>query len=147
MKYLLPILIVIATIIVPSKSVEARTVAKESINGYTISVSQHRGKTICKWNGKRIHSYRFHGKVKVVPERKLTEKMLLRRKGKMLYIERIVGKVINNRLDGRTSEGYYISYKSLCGKVVKGDVIVTYCIYNPFTRWIDDIDERYDIIL
>lgn len=147
MKYLLTIFVVIATILAPSKSVEAKTVAKESINGYTISVSQHRGKTVCKWNGKRIHSYRFRGKVKIVPERKLTEKMLLRRKGKTLYIERIVGKVINNRLDGRTSEGHYISYRSLRGKVTKGDVIVTYCIYNPFTRWIDDIDERYDIIL
>lgn len=130
-----------------SLTAEAKTVAKEKINGYSISVEQRGRKTVIKWNGKKIHSYRFKGKVKIVPERKLTEKMLLRRKNKTLYIERIIGKVINNRLDGETTEGHYMCYKSLKGKVHKGDVVITYCVYNPFTRWIDDIDERYDIIL
>lgn len=132
--------------IILSFTAEAKTVAKEGINGYSISVEQYNGKTVVKWNGRKIRSYKFNGKVKIVPERKLTEKMLLRRKNKTLYIERIVGKVINNRLDGRTSGGHHISYRSLRGKVAKGDVVITYCVYNPFTRWIDDIDERYDIV-
>lgn len=141
------LLMVMIMVVIFTSNVEAKTVAKESTSNYSISVIQHKGRTVVKWNGKKIHSYKFRGKVKIISERKLTEKMLLRRKGKTLYIERIVGKVINNRLDGRTSEGHYISYRSLRGKVAKGDVIVTYCIYNPFTRWIDDISERYDVIL
>ena len=139
-------MVFILTIIL-SFTAEAKTVTKEQINGYSISVTQSKGKTVVKWNGRKIRSYKFKGKVKIVSERKLTEKMLLRRKSKTLYIERIIGKVINNRLDGETTEGHYMCYKSLKDKVHKGDVVITYCVYNPFTRWIDDIDERYDIIL
>ena len=142
-RFLLMVMIMVAIF---TSNIEAKTVAKESINNYSISVVQHKGRTVVKWNGKKIHSYKFRGKVKIISERKLTEKMLLRRKGKTLYIERIIGKVINDRLDGRTTENHYMCYKSLKGKVHKGDVVITYCIYNPFTRWIDDIDERYDVI-
>ena len=28
----------------------------------------------------------------------------------------------------------------------KGDVIVTYCVYNPYTNWDDDVIERWDFI-
>lgn len=147
MRKTLLALIVTVLLLINSDVVMAKTVAKERVNGYTISVTQSKQKTTVKWNGKKIHSYKFRGKTKIVSERKLTEKMLLRRKNKTLYIERIIGKVVNNRLDGETTEGHYMSYRCLRGKAHKGDVIITYCIYNPFTKWIDDIDERYDIIL
>lgn len=125
----------------------ARTVATETINGYTIRITQHGDTTKIKWCGKTYRKYHFQGKVRIVSEGKLTARKLWKRKGKTLYIERIVGRVINNRLDGVSSNGGYISYQCLKGKVKKGNTIVTYCVYNPFTRWIDDVNDRFDIIL
>lgn len=142
----IPLLLTIIILCFTSPAM-ANTVARESVGGYTIAVTQRNGKTAVKWNGRIIRRYSFHGRVRFVSEGKLTAKMLRKRKGKTLYIERIVGKVTNNRMDGETSCGYYISYKSLKGKAHNGDTIITYCVYNPFTRWTDDVDERYDIIL
>lgn len=103
--------------------------------------------TKLKWKNKVIRWYDFSGKIKIVPEKKLTDRMLISRKNKTLYIEKITGVVVNNRLDGRTSAGNYISYSSLKGKVKKGSHIITYCVYSPYTRWTDDIDEIYHIII
>ena len=125
----------------------AKTVATESIGGYTIRITQRGDETKVKWCGKTYRKYHFRGKVKIVSEGRLTARMLRKRKGNVLYIERIIGTVINDHLDGRTTENHYINYRCLKGKVHKGDAVVTYCIYNPFTRWIDDISDRFDIIL
>ena len=122
---------------------DAKVMAKERY----LTVTQSRDGTKVKWMGKTIRWYDFNGKVKLVNGNQLTEKNLIKRKNKVLYIERIVGRVVNKRLDGKTSDGYYISYKSLKGKAHKGNVVITYCVYNPYTHWIDDIDERYDIII
>lgn len=121
----------------------AKVVAKERY----LTVTQTKAGTKVRWMGRIIRWYDFHGKVKIVNGNQLTEKKLIKRKNKVLYIERIVGKVINNRLDGRTTDGYYISYRCMKGKAHKGNVIITYCVYNPYTHWVDDIDERYDIII
>ena len=141
------ILILVLTTVMLAAPVKAKVVAKETINGYTISVHQNGNRTTVKWNGKTIHSYKFKGKVKIVSEKKLTYKALMHRKGKVLYIERIHGTVVNKKLDGETTADEYICYSRLKGKVKPGDEVVTYCIYNPFNNWIDDIDERYDIII
>jgi len=124
----------------------AKTVAKDTVNGYTIKVTQSKGKTKIYWNGKKIRQYRFAGKVKIVDERKLTAKKLINRKNKVLYIEKCTGVVTDRKLNGRRKLGY-ISYRSLKGKVRKGDYVVTYLVYNPHTSWIDDIAERYDVPL
>lgn len=126
---------------------QAKTVARETVGGYTINATQSRNVTKIKWCGKTYRKYYFKGRVKIVSEGRLTAKMLKSRKGKTLYIERIVGVVINETLDGRSTNGGYISYRCLKGKVHKGDTVVTYCVYNPYTRWIDDISDRFDIIL
>ena len=84
---------------------------------------------------------------------KLTEKMLTHRNNKkrhIMYIERIVGRVTDNKKNGKilnppVDGGYYISYKSVKG-ARKGDLIVTYCVYNPYTNWDDDVIERWDFI-
>lgn len=126
---------------------QAKTVARETIGGYTISATQSRNVTKVKWCGKTYRKYHFKGEVRIVSEGRLTTKMLRKRKGKVLYIERIIGTVVNDHLDGRTTENHYISYRCLKGKAHKGDTVVTYCVYNPYTRWIDDISDRFDIIL
>ncbi len=136
------IMILVAMMMMFTTTVSAKTVIKEN----RLTVIQGKFGTKVKWMGKTIHWYDFNGKVKLVPERKLTIRMLEKRKNRILYIERIKGTVVNNRLDGRTVNGRYISYRSLKGKVRKGDIITTYCIYNPYTHWFDDIDERYDVI-
>lgn len=90
---------------------------------------------------------------KVIDCNKLTEKMLTHRSNKkrhIMYIERIIGKVTDNAKNGTVLNppvdgGYYISYASVKG-ARKGDVIITYCVYNPYTNWDDDVIERWDFI-
>lgn len=74
--------------------------------------------------------------------------MLLARKAKrIVYVERIVGKVVNSNMDGLTTNGHYMSYRSLRGYAKKGDEVVTYCVYNPFSKAIDDVIDRFDVVL
>lgn len=90
---------------------------------------------------------------KVIDCDKLTEKMLTHRNSKkhhIMYIERIIGKVTDNEKNGTVLNppedgGYYISYASVDG-ARKGDLIITYCVYNPYTNWDDDVIERWDFI-
>lgn len=90
---------------------------------------------------------------KVIDCDKLTEKMLTHRSSKkhhIMYIERIVGRVTDNKKNGKVLNppkdgGYYISYKSVKGART-GDLIITYCVYNPYTNWDDDVIERWDFI-
>lgn len=91
--------------------------------------------------------------VKVIDCDKLTEKMLTHRSSKkhhIMYIERIVGRVTDNKKNGKVLNppkdgGYYISYASVKG-ARKGDLIVTYCVYNPYSNYDDDVIERWDFI-
>lgn len=89
--------------------------------------------------------------VKVIDCNDLTEEMLTTRaEHNIMYIERIYGIVTDNKKNGKVLNtpvdgGYYISYASVKG-ARKGDVIVTYCIYNPYTNWDDDVIERWDFI-
>ena len=84
---------------------------------------------------------------------KLTEKMLTHRSNKkrhIMYIERIVGRVTDNKKNGKVlnppkNGGYYISYRSV-KNARKGDLVITYCVYNPFSNYDDDVIERWDFI-
>lgn len=89
--------------------------------------------------------------VKVIDCNDLTEEMLTTRTERnIMYIERIIGKVTDNEKNGKVLNppvdgGYYISYASVKG-ARKGDVIITYCVYNPFSNYDDDVIERWDFI-
>lgn len=89
--------------------------------------------------------------VEVIDCNDLTLEMLTSRKERnIMYIERIIGKVIDNKKNGKVLNppvdgGYYISYASV-EDARKGDVIITYCVYNPYTNWDDDVIERWDFI-
>lgn len=84
---------------------------------------------------------------------KLTEKMLTHRSSKkrhIMYIERIVGCVTDNEKNGKVLNppvdgGYYISYASVDDAEI-GDTIITYCVYNPYSNYDDDVIERWDFI-
>ena len=89
--------------------------------------------------------------VKVIDCNDLTEEMLTTRADhNIMYIERIIGKVTDNAKNGKVLNppvdgGYYISYANV-KNARKGDLIITYCVYNPYTNWDDDIIERWDFI-
>lgn len=89
--------------------------------------------------------------VKVIDCNDLTEKMLITRADhNVMYIERIIGKVTDNEKNGTVLNppedgGYYISYASV-KEARKGDLVITYCVYNPYTNWDDDVIERWDFI-
>ena len=90
---------------------------------------------------------------KVIDCDKLTEKMLTHRSNKkchIMYIERIIGKVTDNEKNGTVLNppvdgGYYISYASV-EDARKGDLVITYCVYNPYSNYDDDVIERWDFI-
>ena len=90
---------------------------------------------------------------RVIDSNDLTENMLTHRSSKkrhIMYIERIIGKVTDNKKNGKVlnpskDSGCYISYKSVKG-ARKGDLIVTYCVYNPYSNYDDDVIERWDFI-
>ena len=89
--------------------------------------------------------------VKVIDCNDLTEEMLTTRADhNVMYIERIYGIVTDNEKNGKVLNppedgGYYISYASVAD-ARKGDIIVTYCVYNPYSNWDDDVIERWDFI-
>lgn len=74
---------------------------------------------------------------------------LVNRNGNIV-IEKIIGLVLNDDGDGKIlnteSEYDYISYNRVEGAKA-GDIILTYCIYNPDTAYEDDILERFDYII
>lgn len=89
--------------------------------------------------------------VKVIDCNDLTEKMLTTRADhNIMYIERIYGIVTDNEKNGKVLNppedgGYYISYTSVEDAEI-GDTIITYCVYNPFSNYDDDVIERWDFI-
>lgn len=90
---------------------------------------------------------------KVIDCDRLTENMLVHRSNKkqhIMYIERIVGRVTDNKGNGKVLNppkdgGYYISYASVKG-ARKGDLVITYCVYNPYSNFDDDVIERWDFV-
>ena len=79
------------------------------------------------------------------------DELITRQDRSALVIERMVGVVLNDAGDGRvlnTTDDYYnyISYSSVPGART-GDIVVTYCFYNPENDVEDDIIERYDTII
>lgn len=67
-----------------------------------------------------------------------------------IIVEKIVGICLNDEGNGRIlnteTEFNYISYASVAD-VQKGDVVLTYEIYNPETNLEDDIIERFDYVI
>lgn len=89
--------------------------------------------------------------VKVIDCNDLTEEMLTSRKEhNIMYIERIIGVVTDNNGNGKILNppedgGYYINYDRV-EDARKGDLVITYCVYNPFSNYDDDVIERWDFI-
>ena len=80
--------------------------------------------------------------VKVVKSEKLTAGTLEHRKGKYILVEVVKGKCLNAKGDGKTSDGYYISYSRVKGHK-RGAKYTTYCVYAD-NNYIDDVAIRAD---
>lgn len=96
--------------------------------------------------------------IEIYDTAELTPQIMANRNGKII-IEKIIGKVINHKLDGEILNcnaeqggytnkdgGNYINYEQV-DEAKKGDVILTYYIYNPFTNAQDDVCIRLDFII
>ncbi len=86
-------------------------------------------------------------KLKAIDSSKLTYKMITNRKNRVI-LERCIGKVKNKNKDGKvlnTNEGNYISYKGV--KCKKGDIIVSYLLWNPENDRNDDVVARWDFVI
>lgn len=87
-------------------------------------------------------------KIKFVNSNKLTYKKLVnRKKDRVIYVEVITGFVMNEYGDGLTREGYYISYEGIDSSLKPGSCIRSYCVYNPFNNYEDDIIFRTDRLI
>ena len=81
----------------------------------------------------------------------LTEEILIHRNGSII-IERCVGICRDDEGHGRLINGKdynYISYNNpwVLTDISAGDLVVTYCVYNPENNAPDDIIERYDFVV
>lgn len=96
--------------------------------------------------------------LKIYDTNDLTPQVMANRNGKII-VEKIVGRVTNDKLDGEILNcnaeeggytnkdgGNYISYERVEG-AKKGDKILTYYIYSPFTNEQDDVLTRLDFII
>lgn len=81
-------------------------------------------------------------KVRIIKSEKLNYEKLYGRYNKFILVEKVRGKCINRNGDGKTSDGYYISYKGVRGHR-KGRKYTTYCIYAN-NQAEDDIIARVD---
>lgn len=146
------IITLILVLAIPGK-VQAATKSFGVMTAKTVKTKKGNYKVKVYWKGERIATYKFQEKpkVKFIYTDMLDYEMLTERKEKnILYIEINYGTCLNANGDGKidTIDSYYnyISYRSMEG-VKAGDRIITYCIYNPYTTWYDDIAERYDDFL
>ena len=139
MKKTITIIITLMIIIISTAGVNAdsgiASNTRKAGNGYVTTIRIN-GKTARVKTTKRL-------KVKVINSKKLTTNKITRRAGKYILIEKINGKCINKRGDGRTADGYYISYKRVKGHR-KGAKYTTYLIYAD-NAIEDDITARIDI--
>lgn len=86
----------------------------------------------------------------------LTAEILQNRVGcGYVVVEKVIGICTNGKGDGKilnTKKSGYINYHrthdySTGKRVKKGDVVLTYLIYNPNSNLIDDVVERIDYII
>lgn len=87
---------------------------------------------------------------KIYSVNELTDDMLVDRNGKII-IEEIIGEVTSVDGDGRilncADPNYnYISYRRV-DNITVGDTIKTYCVYNPFSDYEDDVVMRFDFVV
>lgn len=82
-------------------------------------------------------------------DRKFLPNALIENRSKLglIIVERDIGVVLNEIGDGMDTSGYYLFYGGHVHGFQVGDVIETYCIYDPNNDYIDGIEGRCDYIV
>jgi len=143
------VLVIMVAVFINGTVTHAKTLAKDSVNGYTIKAVYYNGKTRICWNGKTYSTYNGKYKVRIINERDFTyEKKIRRKNDRIIYIEKVTGKCVKNNYwkDGESYYGY-ISYRCLGNKVHRGDKIITYFVWDPTSNSPDGCDDRFDVPL
>ena len=92
-----------------------------------------------------IEFYRDFDFLQEYEAEELTADILNNRNGSLI-IEKCIGRVTSENGDGEILNGNgYISYAGINAK--KGNVILTYFVYNPDSNFEDDIISRFDYII
>lgn len=88
-----------------------------------------------------VPTYAKEIKTVVIQETKLTDKMLATRKQKRIqYIEVQKVKVTNAKKKfGICRLGTKIDLSFVKGKLHKGDIVINYLVWNPYTNYEDDV--------
>lgn len=146
------VMVIIMAVIINANVTHAKTVFKDGVNGYTLTVNHYRGKTIIRWNGKKYRTYRGYLKVEMIDGAELYKNnkkynKLVHRKNKKIIIEKCHGYCNRNDYykSGTIDGGDYIAYRCLGNKVKPGDEIYTWFVFNPRSNYDDDRDCRFDV--
>lgn len=112
---------------------------------FTISINTNANNAIKFYSN--ITKKATNNYIRILQTDKVTNKVLTRRKDNYIVIEVTIGKVLNNRKDGKVlntkNKIYnYISYRGIKG-IKKNDKVVTISIYAN-TNGEDDIVIRFD---
>ena len=149
-KKVIILVLAIATLsTVAPHQVEAKTTVKTYYSmRIATRMSKGKYKVSVFWKNHKYNEYTFTQmpKIKFISINRLTyDKLVNRKKSNTLYIEVSIGKQINRYGDGKILNACdphynYIRYHGFH----KGDIIRTYCIFNPYNNWEDDIIDRFD---
>lgn len=128
--------------------VAAVIVAKDILQNYDVEY----GKTALVTEENRVEFYTGIADsvdpVEIVPTNELTDDVWENSGGKIL-IEKCIGEVLDEEKNGRiinaNAWGDYISYEGVDCEF--GDVVLTYFVYGPDSKDIDDIVARYDYVI
>jgi hypothetical protein len=146
--------LIIATLMTPfypatAKTVTQRTTVK-TYHSMKVVPRMNKGKFKVSifWKNHKYNEYTFtrKPKIKFISINRLSyEQLVSRKKTNTLYIELSTGRQLNKRGDGKILNApdphyNYIRYHGFH----KDDIIRTYCIYNPYNNWEDDIIDRFD---
>ena len=96
--------------------------------------------------------------IEIYDTSELTHDIMFNRNGKII-VEKVIGEVVNDNFDGKIlnagtdyenytnkNDSLYINYERVEG-AKEGDIILTYFIYNPFTKAQDDVMTRLDFVI
>lgn len=152
-KLVTVVILLLALAVEPAYAGAVPHKGRAEMNYTIVSVGKKYVTTFYDKNGEYLVEYTTRWKPKVKffnTENYDYDKVTRRTKDHVIYVEVMVGKVVNKKRDGRllnTLPPYnYISYKFTKG-ARKGNTVRTYCIYEPWNNYDDGVDFRLDYIV
>ena len=147
------VLVIIVAVFINSQTTHAKTIFRDTYHGYELKISYNNGKTVIRWNGKKMRTYRGRYRVEMIDGAKLWNddecynKLIHRKNTRTIIIEKCHGTCEHNDYykSGTIDGGSYIAYRCLGNKVKVDDEVYTWYVYTPRTNYDDDITLRFDV--